>query len=506
MTVTEVRAVSAILWARAARAGEVSIEVGAAGSNAVRRLVGKVSAADDLILRVPLEELTPATRHRYRVTQDGQRAEGEFTTAPPPDHPAGVTFLWSGDLGGGGFCRSLAEGYRIFRAMARRPADFFLFVGDTMYADVACNKRDTVPGANFRATTLAEYRARHRYNREDVEFQKFLRGISVYAIWDDHEVKSDFAGPTEPLMPVGRRAFLDYWPIGASGNLTRLHRSVRWGRLLEVFILDTRQYRSDNSLPDGPRKTMLGAAQRQWLLDAVPASTATWKVVVSSVPLAIPTGRPERRDSWTNANIFGLAPESGTGFVTERDAILRHFRERGVKNLIFVAADVHHAELIRHHPHADWSFHEFIAGPLSATLGQPRPLDERLGPRSLFAQGGILNFAEVTIEPTQLAVRVLDDQGHVLFIYRSRPSEPSAAGCSTGSPAPRRRGRSSSPRCRSASSPAARTPTPGPAPTCWATRARATASSGSATSSSARCARRRSRMSCSSRARSITPS
>jgi alkaline phosphatase D len=188
-----------------------------------------------------------------------------------------------------------------------------------------------------------------------------------------------------------------------------------------MFILDTRQYRSDNSLPDGPGKTMLGAAQRQWLLDAVPASTATWKVVVSSVPLAIPTGRPERRDSWTNSNILGLAPDTGTGFVTERDAILRHFRTRGVKNLVFIAADVHHAELIRHHPYAAWSFHEFIAGPLSATRGRPRPLDERLGPHSLFAQGGILSFGEVTLDPAQLAVRIIDDQANVLHTHTVAP-------------------------------------------------------------------------------------
>jgi alkaline phosphatase D len=107
-------------------------------------------------------------------------------------------------------------------------------------ADVPCNKPDTVPGAAFRATTLAEFRARHRYNREDPALQDFLRRTPVYAIWDDHEVKDDFAGPTEALMPAGRQAFIDYWPVAAGADPTRLYRSVRWGRLLEVFILDTR--------------------------------------------------------------------------------------------------------------------------------------------------------------------------------------------------------------------------------------------------------------------------
>ena len=406
---------------RAARPGEVTVDV-AVGGTAPRRLTREATAADDLVVHVPLDGLAPATRYRYAIGQGGERVDGEFATAPPPGAAARLTFLWSGDLGGGGFCRLLDGGYRVFRAMARRPADFFLFVGDTIYADVPCHRPGVVPGADFVATTPAQFRARHRYNREDPAVQEFLRRTPVYAIWDDHEVRNDFAGTTDPLMPIGRQAFLDYWPVATAGDdPTRLYRSVRWGRLLEIFILDTRQYRSDDAELDGPGKTMLGAAQRRWLVDGVTASTALWKVVVTSVPLAVPTGRPERRDSWTDANVFGMPAENGTGFVTERDAILKAFRTRGVKNLVFLAADVHHAELIRHRPTSDWSFHEFIAGPLSATLGRPRPLDMRLGSQTLFAQGGVYNFGEVTLEPAQLAVRLIDEQGSVMFTHTIAP-------------------------------------------------------------------------------------
>jgi alkaline phosphatase D len=421
VTVTDVRPTAAILWARAVRPGAVMVEVGVVGAEATRILTAQATAAEDLVVRMVLEGLTPATPHRYRVAQGGEQVEGGFSTAPASDVAAPVTFLWSGDLGGGGLCRPVGGEYRIFRAMTRRSADFFLFVGDTVYADVPCNRPGTVPGAGFRAETLGEFRARHRYNREDPAFQALLRRIPVYATWDDHEVRNDFAGSTEPLMSVGRQAFLDYWPVLAGADPTRLYRSVRWGALLEIFILDTRQYRSDNRLPDGPTKTMLGAEQRRWLLESVPASTATWKVVVSSVTLSVPSGRPERRDGWSNANIFGLAPEQGTGFATERDAILRELRRHGVRNLVVVAADVHHAEVIRHQPYHDWELHELIAGPLSAPRGIPRPLDARLGPRSLFAQGGIFNFGEVTIDRGQLTVRILDEEGAVLFTHTIFP-------------------------------------------------------------------------------------
>ncbi|MBI2160664.1 MAG: alkaline phosphatase D family protein [Candidatus Rokubacteria bacterium] len=422
VTTGEVTATTAVVWVQSESGGEVAIEARpAGGEDAVTGLL-RITRRNDSTGKLLLTGLTPATRYAWQVRAAGHTVKGEFVTAPAHDGAASVTFLWSGDLGGAGLCRPVDGGYRIFTTMARRRPDFFLFVGDTIYADRKCDAPGVVPGAAFVAETLAQYRSRHRYQRKDPAMQEFLRLTSVYAIWDDHEVKNDFAGPSEPLMPTGRRAFLEYWPIlPPDEEPTRLYRKFRWGKLLEVFILDTRQYRSPNTDLDGPGKTMLGAAQRRWLVDNVSVSTAVWKVVVSSVSLSIPTGRPERRDSWSNAGPFGLPLEGGTGFAVERDAILRQLRERGVKNLVFIVADVHHAELIRHHPTPSFAFHEFVAGPLSASLGRPRPLDDGLNPRSLFARGGVNNFGEVTIEPARLTVRLIDEEGTVLFTHTIGP-------------------------------------------------------------------------------------
>jgi alkaline phosphatase D len=400
------------------QAGTLDVVYSAAGAAAtpIQRPLA-VTVGGDFTGKLRLNGLAPATRYTVRVSQGEARAEAEFVTAPAPDTAARVTFIWSGDLGGGGYCRPQDGGYRIFRPMAQRRADFFLFVGDTIYADVPCDRPGVVPGADFRARTLTEYRARHRYQLEDAALAALLRATSVYAIWDDHEVRNDFSGPHDWLMPVGRQALLDYWPIAPPPEeSTRLYRRFRWGRLLEVFILDTRQYRSRNTDTDGAGKTMLGPAQKRWLLDAVASSAAQWKVVVTSVSLSIPTGRPGARDSWTGVSPFGL-PQDGDGFVAERDAILEHFRTRGVKNLVFVAADVHHAEVIRHEPTPSWAFHELVAGPLSATMGRPRPLDTTLNPRSLFARGGVFNFGEVVVEPGELTVRLIDDTGAVMFAH-----------------------------------------------------------------------------------------
>jgi alkaline phosphatase D len=411
VTVTEVRATQAVLWTRAGSGARLRVQVGPVdGGGAPRTFEAEPRADWDHIFRIPLDHLRPGTRYRYDIESGVDRVGGTFTSAPAPDTDGRVRLLWSGDLGGGGHCRDVEDGYPIFRAMAGRGADFFLFVGDTIYADHVCNRPPDVTGNHVVAATLEAYRAKHRYNRADPAVQQLFRETSVYATWDDHEVANNFAGSLEPLMPVGRRAFRDYWGIeGPREEPDRLYRSVRWGRGLEVFMLDTRQYRSGNAEPDGPDKTMLGAEQRRWLLDGVAASEATWKLIVTSVPLGIFTGRVS--DSWTSANVLGY-PRPGAGFAHERDLILDTLRRQGVRNVVFLSGDVHHAQFLRHEV-GGYGVHEFVAGPLAARQGFPRFLDRSLHSRSLGSLGLANNFGEILVDGDTLSAWIHDSAGAV---------------------------------------------------------------------------------------------
>jgi alkaline phosphatase D len=423
VTVGEASDRGAVIWARAPGSGPVTVEVeGAAGASGRRRLSAAASRRRDFTVKLPLRGLAPATRHAYRVTWRGETVAGRFETAPAPGTRAAVRVLWSGDLGGAGHCRRAPDGYAIFRAMAARRPQAFLFVGDTVYADHRCRVPENLPGADFVATDVRGFRARHRYQRADAATQSFFRDTAVYAIWDDHDVRNDFAGPSEPLMPAGRRAFLDYWPIvPPPSEPGRLYRRVRWGALLELFILDTRQYRSANVLPDGPEKTMLGAEQREWLLASVTGSDAVWKVIVSSVTLSVPTGRTAR-DGWASGSAPYNREGTDTGFERELLDIVRRLAEGRVKNLAWLAADVHRAEVIRHAPRPDLTFHELVAGPLGAGLGTPGPLDETLRPTRLFAAGGYPNFGELDVGEAALTARIVDGAGTVRHETVLRPA------------------------------------------------------------------------------------
>jgi alkaline phosphatase D len=410
---------TAVVWARAAAAGVVSVELVEAGASS--KVEGPASAERDFTVALTLGGLHPGTRHAYRVRWRDVERTGSFVTAPAPDVPASVRLLWSGDRGGGGHCRSPVDGYPVFRPMAARRPDLFVFIGDSIYADHRCRVPENVPGADFRARDLDGFRRKHRYNRSDSAFAAFLLGTSVEAIWDDHEVTNDFSGPTEPLMPAGRRAFLDYWPITPPPEEpTRLYRRARWGRLVELLILDTRQYRSPNAMPDGPTKTMLGPAQRAWLRASLRGSDAVWKLVVSSVSLSIPTGRVAR-DGWASGATTFPPTWNPAGFEHELTAIVDDLARDHVKNVVWLAADVHHVDLIRHAPRPGLVFHELVAGPLRATHGRPGLLDTMLHPTRLFGAGGYENFGELEARPDGLGVRILDAEGAVRFETTLRP-------------------------------------------------------------------------------------
>ena len=154
---------------------------------------------------------------------------------------------------------------------------------------------------------------------------------------------------------------------------------------------------------------MLGAAQRQWFIDAVQKSDAVWKIVVSSVTLSYQT-----RDGWARKR--GKSPaQEAPGFETELTSILKRFRDKGVKNLVWLTGDIHQAQAIRYTPWPGFITYEFTAGPLSASTGRPRPLSSTLSPVTLFAKGDFLNFAQVAVDARGLTVKIYDATGTVHY-------------------------------------------------------------------------------------------
>jgi alkaline phosphatase D len=457
----DVDATTAVLWARAPRAGRIVFELDPAHAELAPV---SVSEDTDFTASVSAAGLHPDTDYLVRARfEAGPPGKASFRTAPPASEPQPVRIAWSGDLAGQNVCRDLARGFPAFEGIARYAPDVFIGLGDMIYADSPCEAvgihgNDQVGGLGV-AVGLGGYRAHWRYTRADPAFARVLSTTPYVAIWDDHEIVND-AGPlhdtrSQPpwtegvhLLPIGLRAFLEYNPIARDAERTpdRLYRALRWGHHVELFVLDTRQYRDANAAPDLPpetdaigevrrEKSLLGREQRTWLERKLAGSDATWKVIVSSVPLAIPTGAPASRgrDGWAGG-------KQDTGFARERDEILGFLHARGVRDTLWITTDVHFAQVFVHRPiEADPGFRviEGVSGPLSAIFGAPRPPDPALHSESRFLhaapEGANLspfdeavrwfNFGAFEVDAGGgLTVRILDAAGESLYAERFEPS------------------------------------------------------------------------------------
>ena len=459
----DVTSSSAVIWSRASGPAQMHVEVDTdpAFPHPKSRGSAQASEATDFTAQLTLDGLEANTRYFYRVWFSGAGARGRsdvaasvpgtFKTAPLSSQSETVQFVIAADVGGQRYCRNAATGgYAIFGAMQSLAPDFAIINGDAIYGDGDCPAAPggepgwvNIPGdfpsiadpaidwTNVDAVRDV-YRRHWRYNRSDTFTQNFLRSTSTISQWDDHEVINDFGAPWTywnsanitragypNIVDAGRDTFFAYSPIARNDvERDRVYRSFRWGKDLEVFVLDARSYRDRNdTLDTAPQpKVMLGPEQIAWLVDGIQRSTATWKVVSSDVPISIPTGSLTfGRDAWGR-----LAGEPPTGFRRELLYLLSELDRIDAKNVVFVATDVHYATNIAYAVDADGDgdllqLHEVVRGPLNAVKNPPKTtaqLDPSAHPSVLYAEGNFFNFGFVTVQ------RHADDTVHLIADVR----------------------------------------------------------------------------------------
>ena len=356
--VGDVTAHEAMIWMKAEEAEGLVVQytTDPLWTSFQETLLEQASEMRDFTIHVGLANLHPATRYFYRGMIPGKKPgmQCQFVTAPPPSTLAPVTFVIGGDT------RHSFLPFSIMHAMRKDHPDFFVYLGDTIYADKENSAHD-----------LAEYWAKYVENR-DRFLERLLAETTVYVMWDDHEVDSDFIS-THGRLPVGRQAFFDYWPIRPNVQEPgRLYRSFSWGKGVEFFLLDTRQYRNPET------QTMLGIQQKQWLLKQLKASQATFKFILSSVPFSDP-----RKDKWGE-------------YPGERDQILSFIRDQAISGVLFLAGDVHHGAVSRMPGFDDMK--ELIFGPLAAPMNYKISSSE---PRFEFFYEKSPNYGKITVSPDE---------------------------------------------------------------------------------------------------------
>jgi len=123
----------------------------------------------------------------------------------------------------------------------------------------------------------------------------------------------------------------------------QLYRKASVGRLAELLVLDTRQYRTDQPNGDGnkppapeqmdPKGTIMGDAQRDWLFDGLARSGAGWNVLAQQVMVA----RVDRKPG--DGILYSM--DQWPGYEFERRRMLKFLHDRKIANAVALAGDIH---------------------------------------------------------------------------------------------------------------------------------------------------------------------
>ncbi len=348
------------IWVRLAAPGRVRVEVRAGAEEAWQparlpdgRLAwsrARESTDGTAVCEVP--GLRPGTLYEYRVVvgREAVPAAGEqsFLTPPLPGKPEELRVAF-------GSCASdwgADPSQPVFRAVDALHPEVFLWLGDNVYYAFR-GEEWTDPG-----------RMRQRWIRRRgvPALQPLLRRTAHYAIWDDHDYGPDNADKTYGLRQRSFAIFTRWWANpgwGSDGEVGVWHR-FRRGRV-EFFLLDLRSHRDPDWMPPDRHKTQLGEVQWRWLEEALAASDADFKILVSSTQVL---ARYHAFESWDQ-------------FPADRERLLRLLRRRRIGGVVLLSGDRHVTELLRWQPpEVPYPLYELTSSPLAAGLGTLVPDEE----------------------------------------------------------------------------------------------------------------------------------
>ena len=304
-------------------------------------------------VHVDVTGLEPGREYWYRFRAGGEASEtGRTKTAPAEG--ARVDQLRFAVCG----CAHYEFGYyTAYRRMADEQFDFAVHTGDYIY-EGRTNPRAVRHHAGDECYSLGDYRARYAQYKLDPDLRAVHRSTPFIVISDDHEVMNNYAGDrdargTPPEVFRLRRAaayqaYYEHMPLRAAampdGSRMRIYRRLQFGSLVDLHMLDTRQWRSDQACGDGYRsacreaeaadRTMMGAEQQAWLFRNLAKGRGQWTVIGQQVP----TFALDRRAIDANGR---FSMDRWDGYVRARQRLYRRLHETRAANPIVLSGDVH---------------------------------------------------------------------------------------------------------------------------------------------------------------------
>jgi alkaline phosphatase D len=300
---------------------------------------GKIitDSSRDWTVKVLIDGLESGKTYFYRFKyKDKYSPIGKTKTLPKETNHFRIALL---------SCQHFSENYFwAYKYLADDSVDIILFLGDFIYEfNVYRNPRRADP--TLPAQDLETYRSKYKIAHSDTFLKLALSRIPIYAIWDDHEVMNDYSGKVMRYYNPKRlydayKAFFEYLPIRDNDSF-RIYRSFKVGNLIDIFLIDGRQYRDEmacrptfNPKDDcykvafSEGRTLLGNEQKNWLINNLKNSKSTWKLIANNVMFMdlFKDNKPLNVDQWD-------------GYYFEKMEILKNIKD--IRNVVFGTGDTH---------------------------------------------------------------------------------------------------------------------------------------------------------------------
>lgn len=402
----------------------------------------RAEVANDFIVRYKATGLQPGKRYTYAMqygtdTTAFTQSPWQYALTPAGNLPVKKTSLvmvtgshLSRFYLGGGFGKPSAQGaeaytgadklqgFHGFESIANLKTDFFIGNGDNVYYD----HPDDV-----KATTIPQMRDMWHRQFAMPRIRQMFANTTTYWMKDDHDHRFDDSDTLPnnaihgslPTHDEGRRMFIEQVPLHMAYHPdSPTYRTIHINKWLQVWLLEARDHRSPNSMPDGPEKSMWGAAQKAWLQQTLLESDATFKLIVTPTPMLGPDDA-RKRDNHANPD----------GFFHEGEAFFAWLKANQFEtNRLFILTGDRHWQYRSIHP---LGFQEMSSGAMvdqNARMGVQPGAANSSDPQGRIIQpytsrepsGGFLQV-QVEKKPksrVQITFRFRDEYGKQLYFYR----------------------------------------------------------------------------------------
>lgn len=249
---------------------------------------------NDFTVQIPISKLKPGTNYQFELegVADGSstpsKIGGEFMTAFSPEEAVSVNlttstcqYFWNFD--------DKNRGFKTYDSMRRLNPDFFVHTGDYVYYD----------RIGPLATTIEK--ARHKWHAMDgwPSLREFYQQVPIYMLKDDHDLLKDDVYPdSSPLGEFSLEQGLKVWRENVPIN-GKPYRTIRWGKDVQIWLVEGREFRSPRDMEAGRERTIWGDEQKQWFVETVDSSDATFKILFSPTPVVGPD-RENKKDNHAN--------------------------------------------------------------------------------------------------------------------------------------------------------------------------------------------------------------